>query len=112
MLMHVTAHGMGGGGGGGGGGCTDTVKESALKIDSGTKILAAPGTRTRVSIAPWLSSQTLYQLSYFHLYEKFLTNYYRTIVCVCVTEMMRKTLNEVLQCICHYNLWDFDLPLS
>ena len=33
-------------------GCTDTVRESALDVDSGgQKSLAAPGTRTRVSIA-------------------------------------------------------------
>ena len=33
-------------------GCTNTVRESALKADSGGKNLAAQGTRTRVSIAP------------------------------------------------------------
>ena len=46
MLMKAIAHG----------GCTDTVRESAMKVDSGTKKnkteIAAPGTRTRVSIAP------------------------------------------------------------
>ena len=46
MSMKGTAHA----------GCTDTVRESALKVDSGTKKtkteIAAPGTRTRVSIAP------------------------------------------------------------
>ena len=37
-------------------GCTDTVSESALEVDSGGKnSLAAPGTRTRVSIAPGLT---------------------------------------------------------
>ena len=38
--MHATAHG----------GCTDTVRQSALKLTLGEKSLAAPGTRTRVSI--------------------------------------------------------------
>ena len=41
-LMHVTAHW----------GCMDTVRESALRVDSGRKKpLAAPGTRTCISIA-------------------------------------------------------------
>ena len=40
--MHAIAHG----------GCTDTVRESALKLTLGEKSLAAPRTRTRVSIAP------------------------------------------------------------
>ena len=42
MSMHAIAHG----------GCTDTVRESALEVDSGKKkeSLAAPGTRTPVSI--------------------------------------------------------------
>ena len=39
MLMHAIAHG----------GCTDIVRESALQVDSRSKSLAAPGTRTRVS---------------------------------------------------------------
>ena len=33
-------------------GCTDTVRESALKVDSGEKSLAAPGNRTCVSGVP------------------------------------------------------------
>ena len=32
-------------------GCTDIVRGSALKVHSGRKSLAAPGTQTRVSIA-------------------------------------------------------------
>ena len=56
-LMHAVAHGV----------CTDTGKVSALKVDSGednnNKILAAPWTRTCVSIScAWLCSRTLYQL--------------------------------------------------
>ena len=39
-----------------------TLRQSALEVDSGRKkSLAAPGTRTRVGIAPWLFSRTLYQ---------------------------------------------------
>ena len=55
MLIHVIVHG----------GCTDTVRESALETDSGKKkkeegkkikkSLAAPGIRTRFSIAPGFS---------------------------------------------------------
>ena len=40
MLVHAIAHG----------GCTDTIKESALKLTLGEKSLAAPGTLTQVSI--------------------------------------------------------------
>ena len=37
-------------------GCTDTVRESALEADSASKkSLAAPGTRTRASLAPGIS---------------------------------------------------------
>ena len=42
MLMPAIAHE----------GCTDTVKESALKVDSGRKSLAAPGIRTRLGGVP------------------------------------------------------------
>ena len=49
MLMQAIAHG----------GCTDTVRESALKADSGRQSLVAPGTRTRVSIAPGFQSDVL-----------------------------------------------------
>ena len=62
VLMHAIARGS----------CTHTVRESALKVDSGRekenkkkrKIHAAPGTRTRVNIASGFFSRTLYQLSY------------------------------------------------
>ena len=56
MLMHAIALG----------GCTDSVRESALEAEGKKRkenILAAPGIRTRVSIAPWLFIRTLYQLS-------------------------------------------------
>ena len=36
-------------------GCTDTVRESALKVDSGRKIPAAPGNGTYFSKVPVLS---------------------------------------------------------
>jgi len=52
--MHATAHE----------GCTDTVPESALKVDSERKSLAAPGTRTRVSLTPGFSVGLLYPLSF------------------------------------------------
>ena len=52
MLIYTIKHG----------GCTDTVRESALKVDceekrkkKKKKSLAAPGTRTRLSIAPSFS---------------------------------------------------------
>ena len=47
MLMHEVAHGR----------CTNTVRESALNVDSGRekKSLAALGTGTRVSIVPGFS---------------------------------------------------------
>ena len=45
-------------------GCTDTVKESALKFNSGRKFKSnsSLGTRTGITIAPWLISESLYQL--------------------------------------------------
>ena len=49
MFMNAIAHG----------GCRDTVRESALKDDPGRNLLAALGTRTCVSVAPGLFSQTL-----------------------------------------------------
>ena len=45
MLMHATANG----------GCTNTARESALKVEPGRKI-ATPGPRTRFSSAPWFSN--------------------------------------------------------
>ena len=42
MLMQAIAHG----------GCTNTVKESTLKADSESKVLAASGNRTRDRTAP------------------------------------------------------------
>ena len=60
MLMHAIAHG----------GCADTVRESALKVDSRGKI---PETRTRVSIPPWLFSRTLYQLSNYRRHDEKIT---------------------------------------
>ena len=56
ILMHVIAHG----------GCTDTVRESALKVDSGIKIPCRTGdskSNPRQNCAR-LFSRTLYQLSY------------------------------------------------
>ena len=51
MLMHAIAHG----------GCTDTVRESALKIDSGRKIPLRTG---ESNLRQWRAGPTLYQLSY------------------------------------------------
>ena len=53
MLIHAIAHG----------GCINTVRESALKVDSGSKTLAVIGTGTHISFVPWLFSQMLCQLS-------------------------------------------------
>ena len=59
MLMHVTAHG----------GCAETVRETALEVNAGEKLtpgeksLAAPGTRTRVSITLGFFSRTLCRVS-------------------------------------------------
>ena len=54
MLMHAIAHG----------GCTDTVRESALKVDSGRKIPCRTGDSNPRQYCAWLFSQTLYQLRY------------------------------------------------
>ena len=46
-------------------GCVDdAVRQSALKVDTGKKSLAEPGTQTQVSIVSWLFSWTFYQLNY------------------------------------------------
>ena len=52
--MHVIAHG----------GCTVTEPESALEVVCGRQFLAAPGTRTRVSLMPGFSVGLLYPLSF------------------------------------------------
>ena len=46
--------------------CTDTVRESALEVDSGRKFFRRTGFRTRViyQYCAWLFSRRLYQLSY------------------------------------------------
>ena len=54
MLMHAIAHG----------GCTDTVRQSALKGDSGRKIPCRTGDSNPRQYCAWLFSRTLYQLSY------------------------------------------------
>ena len=51
MLTHAAAHG----------GCTDTVRESALKLTLGETSLATPRTQNTHT---WLFSRTLYHLSY------------------------------------------------
>ena len=42
-------------------GCTDTVRKSALKVDSGRKILCRTG---ESNLRRWRAGPTLYQLSY------------------------------------------------
>ena len=55
MLMHAIANGR----------CTDTVRESALKADSGRKIPCPTGERTYVSAAcSGVPARRSYQLSY------------------------------------------------
>ena len=51
MLMHATAHES----------CTDTVRESALKVDSGRKI---PCRTEELNLPQRRAGSTLYQLSY------------------------------------------------
>ena len=53
MLMHVIAHG----------GCTDTVRESALEVDSGRKI-PLPNLGLEPSVLRLEFRRTLYPLSY------------------------------------------------
>ena len=43
---------------------TGTVRESALKVDSGTKLTRRTGDSNPRQFCPWLFSRTLYQLSY------------------------------------------------
>ena len=54
MLKHVIVHG----------GCTDTVRESALKVDSGRKVPYRAGNPNPRQYCVWLFSQTLYHLIY------------------------------------------------
>ena len=54
MLMHAIAHGV----------CTDTVRESALVVDSGRKIPCRTGDSNPRQYCAWLFSRTLYQLNY------------------------------------------------
>ena len=54
MLMHVIAHG----------GCTDTIRESALHVDSGTKIPCCTRDSNPPQYCTWPLSRALYQLSY------------------------------------------------
>ena len=44
-----------------GGGCTDNIRESALKVDSGRKI---PCRTRELNLRRWRASPMLYQLSY------------------------------------------------
>ena len=54
MFMHATAHG----------GCTDTVRQSALEVDSGRNIPCCTGDSNPRQYYAWFFSRTLYQLSY------------------------------------------------
>ena len=53
MLMHTIAHA----------GCTDTIRESALEVDSGRKIPCHTRDLNSHQYCAWLFSRTLYQLS-------------------------------------------------
>ena len=54
MLMHATPHR----------GYTDVIRESALEVDSGRKIVCRTRDLSPCQCCPWLFSQMLYQLSY------------------------------------------------
>ena len=54
VLVHTIAHW----------GCTDTVKESALKVDFWRKILCRTGESNPRQYCAWLFGPTLYKLSY------------------------------------------------
>ena len=54
MLMHAIAHG----------GCTDTVRESALKADSGRKVPCRTRELSLGQYCTWIFSWMLYQLNY------------------------------------------------
>ena len=54
MLMHVVAHVE----------CTDTVREFALEVDSGRKILCLTGDSNPCQYCAWFTSRMLYPLSY------------------------------------------------
>ena len=54
MLMHAIAHG----------GCTDTVRASALEVDSGRKLPCHTGDSNSCQYCAWLFCRMLYQLSY------------------------------------------------
>ena len=54
MLMHAIAHG----------GCTDTVRETALEVDSGRKVPCRTRDSNPRQHCAWLFSRLLYRLSY------------------------------------------------
>ena len=60
MLMQAIVHG----------GCTDTVRESALKADSGRKIPCRTGDSNPRQYCAWLLSRTLYHVNYSHPYTR------------------------------------------
>ena len=69
MSVHTIAHGMGDGVvwcGGAGEGGADTVRESALKVDSGRKIACRTGTS---NLLPRRVGPMLYQLSYILFFD-------------------------------------------
>ena len=74
MLMHVTAHE----------GCTDTARESALKVDSGRKIPCQTGD---LNLPQWCAGWMPYQLSYI------------LSVCVCVAHLHARARVCVCACV-------------
>ena len=62
--MHAIAHE----------GCTDSVRESALKVVSGTKITYCTG---ESNLPQWRASPTLYQLSYIPVPGVISTDYFQ-----------------------------------
>ena len=68
MLMHVVAH-------------TGTVRESALKVNSGRKISCRTGESNRPQ---WRAGPTLYQLSYIPILVGMCVSYTQKIGYLCV----------------------------
>ena len=62
-------------------GCTDIVRESALKVDSGRKIPCCTRDSNPCQYCIWLFGQTLYQLNYPHPFD-FMTILMLGFICV------------------------------
>ena len=70
-------------------GCLDTVRESALEVDSGRKI---PCHTRQSSLCHWRAGLTLYQLSYVPTHE------YYWVKATAATRAVLQSLTSVLMC--------------